>query len=303
MANLLLEEKPMRELIAAFVLAVTLFVAGHAEDVGTATQTADTALAAMVDTEQAFSHAATADGIVTAFLRFFADDAITFDGETVGSARAEWARRKLPPSLRMQWEPRTGDVSAAGDVGWLTGPVTQTGVPGRDGETLHACYLSVWRRDPDGRYRVFLDTGIRTPSAVPFPATFTRAAHASRYTGPRDEASRASLLATDAALADRTRRGPLGDAYRPCLAEVSRLHRNDSLPVTGRDDILRVLAAQPPLAATQSRGGGIAASADFGYTYGTYAAATPGAHGWYVRLWTREADGAWKIVVDVLQPQ
>ncbi len=295
----------MRDLMAALLLVVPAFIILHAGDaVLCAAQSAERALAAMVETERAFSRAATTDGIVSAFLRFFADDSIAFEGDALTSARDEWGRQQVPPSLRMEWEPRTGDVSSDGDLGWLTGPVKRTGVPGRAGETLHACYLSVWRRQPDGQYKVFLDTGIRTPSAVPFADTFTRAAPASRYTGAeRGEAARASLFATDAALAVRSERQPLADAYRPCLGEASRLHRMDALPVTGREPILRRLATEPPLAASQSRGGDIATSADLGYTYGTYAMAATGPHGWYLRLWTREADGAWKIAVDVLQPQ
>ena len=55
-----------------------------------------------------------------------------------------------------------------------------------------------------------------------------------------------------------------------------------------------------PLGADVSRAG------DLGYTYGTYVARGPGPqgepverHGKYVSIWKKQADGSWKIVVDI----
>ena len=55
-----------------------------------------------------------------------------------------------------------------------------------------------------------------------------------------------------------------------------------------------------PLGADVSRSG------DLGYTYGTYVARGPGPqgqiverHGKYVSVWKRQADGSWKVVVDI----
>jgi ketosteroid isomerase-like protein len=55
-----------------------------------------------------------------------------------------------------------------------------------------------------------------------------------------------------------------------------------------------------PLGADVSRAG------DLGYTYGTYVAKKPGPqgqaverHGKYVSIWKKQADGSWKIVVDI----
>ena len=43
----------------------------------------------------------------------------------------------------------------------------------------------------------------------------------------------------------------------------------------------------------------IAASADFGYTYGNYELRESGTKGYYVRTWKRNAQGKWQIVLDV----
>ena len=51
----------------------------------------------------------------------------------------------------------------------------------------------------------------------------------------------------------------------------------------------------------------IARSRDLGYTWGTYAVAPAGntqaEKGFYVRTWSRAADGTWQVALDVLQPE
>ena len=50
----------------------------------------------------------------------------------------------------------------------------------------------------------------------------------------------------------------------------------------------------------------VARSGDLGYTWGSYSLAaagtTPAERGYYARVWSRSADGTWKIALDVLQP-
>ncbi len=303
----------MRDLLAALLVAVPIYLAAQRAPVLAAPPVAaQAAFEAMADAERAFVRAAAEKGVLAAFIAYFADDAIAFEKDAVVRAQAglrrqlEQARSRevqgVSPPPPMQWEPRAGDIAASGDLGWLTGPVTRAG---RDGQTVHSCYFSVWRPQADGTYRVLIDTGIRTPSAVPFAPGLTRAAHESRYAGAEGgDAAAASLAEADRALVRRTTTHALGDAYGPLLAPVSRLHRDLQLPVTGRAAILQRLAPQPALAASGHRGSGASAAGDLGYTYGTYttAGATP-EHGWYLRVWTREASGAWKVVADITQPQ
>ena len=78
----------------------------------------------MADAERAFAAAARVKGIRDAFLEFFADDAMFEPG--AGLAKEQLRKQKPEPfSVReLVWEPRTGDVAASGELGWLTGPGT-----------------------------------------------------------------------------------------------------------------------------------------------------------------------------------
>ena len=103
------------------LLLVTVLVASVAVPTMSAQRTP---LAEMIDTERAFAARALVVGSRQAFLEYFANDAIDFDGDRVVAARPEIEKQpEPPPGARLLWEPRTGAISAAGDLGFLTGPV------------------------------------------------------------------------------------------------------------------------------------------------------------------------------------
>jgi len=97
------------------------------------------------------------------------------------------------------------------------------------------------------------------------------------------------------------------NAYQGHLASGARLHYPGTLPLTGETAIMGWLRTQPPFSAGDTRFAEVAQSADLGYAWGSYAAPAAGANpaekGFYLRVWTRGRDGAWKVALDVLQPQ
>lgn len=261
-------------------------------------------LAAMANTEREFAKTATVVGWRDAFLEYFADDAIAF---SPGVVAAKDGLRKQPstpfPVAELVWEPRTGDVAASGDLGWLTGPSTSINRKAAEPVTRHGCYLSVWRRQPDGRWRVFIDVGANAPEPVQFPAGFTRTTIVNAYTGSDGKAAATSSLAA----ADRDLNAQIGSsgfaaAFAARLAPASRLHRPGSVPQIGRDAILHWLGANAASGAARDVGAESASSGDFGYTHGTFDIREPRpAAGVYIRLWNRDASGRWWLTVDVSQ--
>ena len=123
-------------------------------------------------------------GIRDSFLEFFAPDAIALTPDPVSARERLLAQEPTPFSVdELLWEPRTGDVAASGDIGWLTGPSTFINHSGADQTPRYGNYLSVWRKQPDGRWRVFIDVGTGLPAAATFAPGFTRTPLASRYVG------------------------------------------------------------------------------------------------------------------------
>ena len=259
----------------------------------------------MVKAEQMFAARALVVGWKQAFLEYFADTAVGFDGDQTAPAKSLFRKQPDPPKdLRFLWEPRYGDIAASGDLGYLTGPVRTISPARNNGQPRHSIYASVWKRQPDGAFKVVMDMGVTTPGPVPFADGVTRAPHTDVYTGNASTAAATkSLRDTDAALTNAARAGQ-ADAYRGHLAEGARLHRPEVLPLVGNNVIVSWLTGQPAYASGESKFAETALSGDLGYTYGSYMMkGDPAQHGFYVRVWTRGRDGVWRVALDVLQPQ
>ncbi|MBA2259919.1 MAG: DUF4440 domain-containing protein [Acidobacteria bacterium] len=216
----------MRYLLAGLVSAVLITAVVSGQDETTP------ALEALAETERAFAKAATEQGIRDAFLEFFADDAVALVPEP-----ASWkARLRAGPAVpfgehELLWEPRVGDVAASGELGWLTGPSTFTNKKDRR-EPQYGNYLSVWRKQADGSWKVLLDIGTDAPDLVTFPEGFHRYAFGPRYVGKEPKAAAtASLLERDRALNARLAKEEPSVVYQAFLARNARFHRQGSRPV------------------------------------------------------------------------
>jgi hypothetical protein len=304
-----------------------LALAGSASVVAQRTASTDAlppALEAMVDTERAFAKRALEVGWKEAFLEYFSESAVGYNGEEIGSAKEQIRGNPDPPKdLQLLWEPRYGDVARSGELGYLTGP-SRNILPSRNnGQPRHGAYASVWKRERDGTFRVVMDVGTTTPRAPAFPDTFTRAPSANRFTGDLND--RTPPLGTADSVLNSDLRTGAARAYRGRLAPGVRFHRPLTMPVLGEAAVLRYLATQPRYDQVDSRFAESAQSGDLGYTWGTWNRRLPPARGGragtapgtgagigaginkerfesgiYTRVWVRERSGQWKVVLDVL---
>jgi ketosteroid isomerase-like protein len=296
--------------VGVAILAATLSAAGQTPEPVTV------ALTQMIEAERTFAARALVVGWKQSFLEYFSPAAIGFDEGQPGPAREQVAKNPDPPKdLQLIWEPRYGDISGNGELGYLTGPVRNIRASREGGKPRHSNYASIWKRQRDGSFKVVMDVGIQTPSAVPFPPGFTRAPNRNRFTGDYDD-SMPPLGAADKVLNSALRTSPVR-AYRAHLADGVRFHRQNRLPVVGQQAAMKWLASQPAVSSADSKFAEAARSGDLGYTWGTYTIApttTVTAQrgnntaqtvniqaGFYVRVWVRERNGQWKVALDVLQ--
>jgi ketosteroid isomerase-like protein len=169
--------------------------------------------------------------------------------------------------------------------------------------TSYSNYLSIWRKEPDGRWRVFIDFGISVPEPARYEPGFTRFPFEDRYRGQQATADAAgALLAADRELNDRIASDGAAAAYKARLTNASRLNREGFVPVVGPSAIAAWLGQHTPRLTARSGSSGASGAGDLGYTYGTYETAgeKPEA-GAYVRIWMRNANGRWLVVADVTQ--
>ena len=260
------------------------------------------ALQQMAETERAFARRARETTVRQAFIDFFADEAIGF-GPDPEPAREALRKRNTPqpPGFELHWEPRLGDVATSGDLGYLTGPAEYVN-PGKP--NTYTCYFSVWKRQPGGEFRVILDVGIGTPAKTPFAPGLVRSAATTTWRGrePREQAE-ASLLAADKAFASAIASRGASAAFGGVMHEASRLNRPGQQPMTRRDAVAW-LAREVTEMSSEPMKVETAESGDLGYTWGKLTAKGPtGAKSsYYIRVWTRRADGSWQLVSDIITP-
>lgn len=255
------------------------------------------ALAAMAETERAFAAAARVKGIRDAFLEFFTDDAMFEPG--AGLAKDQLAQQKPEPFTvrELVWEPRLGDVAASGELGWLTGPGTFINHAATDKTPRYSNYLSIWRKEADGRWRVFIDLGTRLNAPATFPPGFNRFTIAERYAGTEGkQVATARLIEADRALNARLGSEGAVTAYRSVLAPGARIHRQGIGALTGGAALEWFEKEGNGMTATTGTGEA-AQSADLGYSYGKYQGSAQKA-ATYLRIWSRTADGTWRVVID-----
>lgn len=111
-----------------------------------------------------------AEGGADAWASWFAQDGAIIQpgaGEISGRAAIREFMRVLDdPNFSLRWEPDRADIAASGDLGWTTGHYVSESI-GPDGTPQRAegLYVSIWRRQVDGTWKVVMDLGnpIDTP--------------------------------------------------------------------------------------------------------------------------------------------
>jgi ketosteroid isomerase-like protein len=270
------------------------------------------ALDSLVAAEHAFAKLAAEKGMREAFLANLADDSILF-GPDLTSGKELWKRR--PASMRLfSWYPSHADVSLAGDLGYTTGPWELRNKPEDKEPVAYGHFVTVWKRQPDGTWKVLMDTGTENPkpaSAITAAIAPAKPAKVEAGSLPKvnEGGEERALLAADRAFAGAAEAKGAAAAYLAVLAEDARLHRTGGQPVVGREAIRAALAKDPAPVTWSPAGAVVAHSGDLGYTFGLAKRRQGGPESpWvdsdnYVRIWKKQGDGSWKVVLDVFSPR
>jgi ketosteroid isomerase-like protein len=262
----------------------------------------------VIASERAFAKAGSVKGKRDAFLEYFVDDVVLFPPGAPITIGTDDLRKEPESKANLFWEPTWADVSAAGDMGFTTGP-WQFRPDGAGGEVAGFGYFAtVWKRQADGAFKAVLDIGVGGAEAVPFAGGLQPKEPGSVANKMTPAALRDSLLTAERELAAAARAGT-PDAYFAVTAEGSILHRAGSRPAVGAASIRDALAGMKVSYAWDApAGAGVAASGDLGYTYGDGEARfdpstnKPAQRLHYARFWKRHRDGRWKVALEVVNP-
>ncbi len=201
----------------------------------------------------------------------------------------------LPLPSLLLWTPTEGDVAAAGDLGWLTGPAAvRENKP--DGRVVYTGqYFSVWKKQSDGTWKVLLDAGIETPGATADPETASFAPHA-LFNAVPDTNIRSSLagLSSEEAALSRAWNHSRVDAAS-WYASSARWHADSLMPITG-DDAVRQFVSRMGARSQRTLASDCSISGDLGFSYGEYQ--IDGRTMYYIRVWKFVAAKRWRVVLE-----
>ncbi len=118
----------------------------------------------LIETDLAFSALSSEKGMAEAFLAY-ADSAVV---KLQDQQFPAWGIEELKNSFQdvddskfvLTWEPLKAEIAASGDLGYTMGNWTlvTTG-----GNTRYGNYVSVWKKQADGKWKFVLDAGTSTP--------------------------------------------------------------------------------------------------------------------------------------------
>jgi len=256
-------------------------------------------------TDAAFAAMSVERGSQRAFEAYLAADAVVFRPGPV--LAREWFAAHEQGNGRLEWMPVAAAQDCSGQWALTTGPWTYSAPESGGSSVGH--YLSLWRRDPDGSWRVILDNGVdHAPTDGGVPSL--ESAVAALWPAPRAKTCRAGdgaarLHSVEAALNQAVQSEGLPPALARVAAPGALAYRDDAMP-----ESFEAAAAADTVYArgsmAESRFVGTDPDSDFGYSYGVVVASgAPGApattRSAYVRVW-RWDGGHWNLVIDMLTP-
>jgi ketosteroid isomerase-like protein len=274
-----------------------------------------TAWAALVEAERSFARTSEEKGIREAFLAWLAPDAVVFRPAPV-EGRPVYERMDPANPTVLTWAPEIADVSASGELGYTSGPYELRPSRGAD-PTGSGHYISIWKKQPNGAWRVVLDAGIPHASAGPPPATVRDLGPPASSEAPElspealREAEAAFVKEAAGAFEERAGREGQRVAYKTFAAEGIRTYRPGRPPLVGKAALLGII---PPGAGRVSPRSnrrratlrvGLSFTGDLAYHFGTFeywknrSTAETSA---YLRIWRKAPQRDWKIVLDLELP-
>jgi ketosteroid isomerase-like protein len=264
----------------------------------------------LVRAELAFSRLSEAQGIRTAFLANFAEEAIVFRPRPVLGLKLYRDRTSIPGYL--SWGPAYAFVAASGELGYTTGPYEMRKEKADDPVTGRGHFISIWRLQKDGEWKVVFDSGIAytvpfTAERVLDPGRIAEGAAASvALAGGAGRAEQEIAVAEKALTTASTTGG--AKALAEAMAAEVRLYFDGAHPLKGRAAAGKALAQKPGRLSWDIQAVHASAAGDLGYVYGVTelapaaGAASPAETSSFLHIWRKGASGRWEIVLCIFSP-
>ncbi|HMJ25483.1 MAG TPA: hypothetical protein VK475_06625 [Pyrinomonadaceae bacterium] len=272
----------------------------------------------LVATERAFARMSVARGQAEAWIEYFAEDGVLFQPQPVNAR--EFMRQRLPtpqpPNATLNWVPIYGDVSEGGEMGYNIGPWKMIDNTSQNRPPRHGYFLSVWKKQPEGNWKVVADFGVGVATATADHSLNGAFVPAGRWpvrtASSAHRIDQATLVRLDQDLSVLSNSAGTLKAYLTYLHKDARMLRDNLPPIVGSDSMRSYLgkqkgwSGQGNVLTLKPVKADIAGMGDLGYTYGTYQLDEKAGlieKGFYLHVWKRDPAGKWLIVAGTAVPE
>lgn len=253
------------------------------------------AVRSLIDAEIAYDKLANETSFAAASIHVFADDGVAFAPGIVNGKKF-WSKETDPPILT--WRPIFATISRSGDLGYTTGPWELRKTKGDPNPAAFGHYITVWRKDPDGVWKVVVDGGVdHSPPVEPAGKveTFVPKSPIARpetvcQRFEEAEKNFAEILAKDA-----------GAAVLANASDQSRVYRAKTVPAVGKTATQLMLGSDHGKETRTRSGGGMSHLNDLAYSYGEYSSEQANVieRGIYFSIWQLDLRSEWRLVLDL----
>lgn len=253
----------------------------------------------VVSAEENFNKLVERKGIKDGFLAVADPEGIVFKPNAVKINDFYNGIDKQPGKL--SWKPKFARISANGDLGFTAGPyVYQNGKT--DDDKVYGDYVSIWRLDAEGKFKLLVDLGIQHPEPEQNVVTDFKEPDPAKQKAPSKDpfAGKNILTATDKTFNHSLSLSALA-AYKEFLSPEARYYFPGFEPMTGTDKILKFLDNEGISISAETVNVGRSTSNDLAYTYGT-ARIKKGniVNNYnYVRIWEIDANHKWNMLLEI----
>ncbi|WP_026896945.1 hypothetical protein [Daejeonella oryzae] len=267
-------------------------------------QTSNGTVSSLVAAENYFAGIAKEKGVKKAFLTVSDENTIVFRPNPVKAEK--YFGKQDGDDSQLSWHPTLAKISKSGDWGFTTGPyIFKTSL--EDEKTTYGQYLSVWKMNSKGVWKLAIDLGI--------PHDKPKTEEKLHFTDPKNTRffnqrsvkrlqQREEMILTSDELFSATLKNYKNLAYNVFLGDDARLLFPGYEPIIGKTNITDFLRNQELQIATEPVEADRALGSDLAYTYGTATIAYKGKESKYnyVRIWEVQDGHKWNVTVEVFSP-
>jgi ketosteroid isomerase-like protein len=264
-------------------------------DVRAADVDLEKAVGSLIAAEKAYAKLAGEKGFRDASISVFADDAVIFTPNAVNGKKF-WRDAKEDPAIT--WRPIFASISRSGELGYTTGPSEYRKSRAAEKPDGFGHFITVWRKDAKGVWRVALDVGVNHPQPQEAETEIRTSIPDSPLVHP--ESANVEMDKVQSQFAESLKDDE-ADAIIDHASDDVRVYRRDQLPAVGKTAAEKMLADEDAKTSRAPLGAGTSHPIDLAYEYGEYTSERDKVtqRGIYLTIWRLESDGSWKIALDL----